>query len=68
MRRNVTQKTKHCPTPPSLPDYNADIDSFSTDRKLTAAFTRYGFVAQTIAKSIQTFYRDILPPPLIPIH
>ncbi|SOT39146.1 hypothetical protein F01_200013 [Burkholderia cenocepacia] len=51
-----------------MPDCNANIDSFSTDRKLNTVFHQYGLIAQTIAKSIQTFYRDILPPPLIPIH
>ncbi|ABB08365.1 hypothetical protein Bcep18194_A4770 [Burkholderia lata] len=32
--KSSAKRTKHCPTPPSLPDDNANIKSFSTNRKL----------------------------------
>lgn len=33
--KSSTKRTKHCPEPPSLSDDNANIKSFSTNRKLT---------------------------------
>ncbi|VWB19733.1 hypothetical protein BLA6860_00765 [Burkholderia lata] len=33
--KSSAKRTKHCPMPPSLPDDNANIKPFSTDRKLT---------------------------------
>jgi len=38
-----------------LPDYNANIESFSTDRKLTTAFHQHEFIAQTIAQEYKRF-------------
>ncbi|MCA7953107.1 hypothetical protein LGM43_22815 [Burkholderia seminalis] len=65
---HAAQKTKYCQTPPPLSDDNSNLKSFSTDRKLTGVFHQYRFAAQTIAKRIQTFYCDTLPPSLIPVH
>ncbi|HHL4078733.1 hypothetical protein [Burkholderia sola] len=55
LRATTTQRTKYCPAPPSLPDYNANIESFSTNRKLTTAFHQHEFIAQTIAQEYKRF-------------
>ena len=37
-------------------------------QEINPEFRQPRFIAQTIAKQIQTFFRDTLPPSLIPIH
>ncbi|CAI8696441.1 hypothetical protein EMIT0111MI5_40249 [Burkholderia sp. IT-111MI5] len=49
------KKTKRCPMPPSLSDGNINIKSFSTDRKLTSAFSNFDLLRKRLRNEYKRF-------------